>query len=216
MKLFLDTTDLNEIKFFSDIGIIDGVTTNPSLIAASGKNIFEVIKEICSIADGPVSAEVISLDTKGIIEEGLRLSELSSNVAIKIPATWNGLKACKYLSSKGIMVNMTLCFSALQNLLAAKAGARFVSIFVGRQDDIGGDGMQTVADTIAMYEQYPNLSSEVLVASVRSPLHISEAAELGADVCTVPPKVLKQMIEHPLTDKGIEKFLQDFKKAEHV
>lgn len=213
MKLFLDTTDLKEIKFFSDIGIIDGVTTNPSLIAESGKNISEVIKEICSVVSGPVSAEVISLNSEGMIEEALKLSEIAPNIAIKIPVTWDGLKACKHISSKGIMVNMTLCFSALQNLLAAKAGASFVSIFVGRQDDIGGDGMQTVADTINMYEQYPDIESEVLVASIRSPLHIYEAAELGADVCTVPPKVLRPLIEHPLTDKGIEKFLQDYKKS---
>lgn len=213
MKLFLDTTDLDEIKFFSDVGILDGVTTNPSLIAASGRKISEVIKEICSITNTPVSAEGISLDSKGMIEEGLRLSEIAPNVVVKLPVTWDGLKACKDLSSKGIMINMTLCFSALQNLLAAKVGASFVSIFVGRQDDIGGDGMQTVADTINMYEQYPDIESEVLVASTRSPLHIYQAAELGADICTVPPKVLRQLIEHPLTDKGIEKFLQDYKKS---
>jgi transaldolase len=214
MKLFLDTTDLNEIKFFADIGILDGVTTNPSLIAQSGRNIFDAIKQICGVVAGPVSAEVISLDAKGMIEEGITLSKLAPNVVVKIPATWEGLKACKALSSEGIMVNMTLCFSSLQNLLAAKAGAHFVSIFVGRQDDIGTDGMQIVADTLNIYSQYPDISSEVLVASIRSPLHIYSAAEIGADICTVPPKILRQIMHHPLTDKGIEVFLQDFKKSE--
>ena len=216
MKLFLDTIDLEEIRFFSDIGIIDGVTTNPSLIAASGKKTSETIKEICSIIDAPVSAEVISLDSAGMIDEGLQLSAISSNVAINIPVTWEGLKACKHLSNKGIMVNMTLCFSALQNLLVAKSGASFVSVFVGRQDDIGSDGMQIISDTIGIYKQYPDICSKVLVASIRSPLHIYNAAKLGADICTVPPKVMKQLLEHPLTDKGIEKFLQDFKKSETV
>lgn len=216
MKLFLDTTDLDEIRFFSDIGIIDGITTNPSLIAKSGENIFEVIKKICSIVNGPVSAEVISFGAKEMIEEGLNLSKIAPNVAIKLPITWEGLKACKYLSDKNIMVNMTLCFSTTQNLLAAKAGASFVSIFVGRQDDISGDGMQIIADTIEIYNQYPDIHSQILVASIRSPMHIHTAAQLGADICTVPPKIMRQLIDHPLTEKGIEKFLQDFKKSELV
>jgi transaldolase len=214
MKLFLDTTDIKEISFFADIGIVDGITTNPSLIAASGRNVSDAIKEICSIVSGPVSAEVIALDAKGMIEEGLRLSELAPNVVIKIPATWDGIKACKHFSERGIMTNVTLCFSALQGLMAAKAGASFVSIFVGRQDDVGGDGMSTVSDLMNVYDQYPEISSEVLVASIRSPLHIYNAANLGAHICTVPPKIMRQLLDHPLTDKGIKIFLQDFKRSE--
>ncbi|NRA73827.1 MAG: fructose-6-phosphate aldolase [Rickettsiales bacterium] len=214
MKIFLDTTDLNEIKFFNDIGIIDGITTNPSLIAKSGKGIFKVIKQICEIVSGSVSAEVVSSDTEGMIEEGLRLSKIASNVAIKIPMTWEGLKACKYLSGKGIKVNVTLCFSGTQALLAAKAGASFVSIFVGRQDDISNDGIQIVSDIKEVYDQYPGINSQVLVASVRHPLHVYNAAQIGADICTIPPKIMKQLLDHPLTVSGIRKFLQDFKESQ--
>ena len=213
MKLFLDTADLDEIKFFYDIGIVDGVTTNPSLIAKSNKNIFEFIKQICKVVSGPVSAEVISSNAKGMIEEGLQLSNISPNVTIKLPMTWEGLKACKYLSDKNIKINMTLCFSVTQNLLAAKAGASFVSIFVGRQDDISTDGMKTVSDTKQIYGQYPDIHSQILVASIRHPLHICTAAQIGADICTVPPKIMKQLLDHPLTTKGIEKFLRDYKES---
>ena len=218
MQIFLDTADLNEINYFLDIGIIDGVTTNPSLIA--GKNYSKIAKEICSLMDGkPVSLEVISTDYKSMVEEALQLKSWAKNVVIKLPLTADGLKACKHLSSKNIEVNVTLCFSAAQAILAAKAGATYVSVFVGRLDDIGHDSMEVVADV--MWNYYHAQSDEavapkVIVASVRNPWHVVQSGKMGVNICTVPPKVLRQMIEHPLTDKGLEKFLADWKKAEKV
>jgi transaldolase len=213
MKFFVDTADINEIKELAATGMLDGVTTNPTLIAKSGRDFFEVIKEICGIVEGPVSAEVTATDAEGMIREGKILAKLAKNVAIKVPLTWDGLKACKYFTDKGTMVNVTLCFSATQALLAAKAGATFVSPFVGRLDDIGEDGIKLIEDICTIYKQYDNLKTEVLVASVRKPEHITRAAKIGAHVATIPPKVLKDLIHHPLTDKGLEMFLSDWQKT---
>jgi transaldolase len=213
MKFFIDTAEVKEIQKLVETGMVDGVTTNPTLIAKSGRDFFEVLKEICSIVPGPVSAEVTATDAEGMIREGEKLARVADNIAIKLPLTWDGLKACRYFSSKNIMVNVTLCFSAAQALLAAKAGATFISPFVGRLDDIAQDGMGLIADICQMYKNYPNLETEVLVASVRSPLHVVAAAKLGAHVATLPPKVLEQLAHHPLTDKGLETFLSDWKKT---
>jgi transaldolase len=213
MKFFVDTADINEIKELAATGMLDGVTTNPTLIAKSGRDFFAVIKEICGIVPGPVSAEVTATDAEGMIREGKILAKLAKNVAIKVPLTWDGLKACKYFTDKGTMVNVTLCFSAPQALLAAKAGATFVSPFVGRLDDIGEDGMQLIDDICTIYKQYDSLKTEVLVASVRNPEHIVKAAKMGAHVATIPPAVLKKLVHHPLTDKGLEMFLNDWQKT---
>lgn len=213
MKLFLDSAEVSEIRYFADMGMVDGVTTNPSLIAASGLNFREVLAELCSFVPGPVSAEVTAIEAEQMIAEGLSLAEIADNIAIKVPLTPAGLKACYKLSSDGIMVNVTLCFSATQALLAAKAGATFVSPFVGRLDDIGYDGMQLIADIAAIFDNYPDIYTEVLSASIRTPMHALDSAKLGADILTVPPKVLHQMFKHPLTDIGIDKFLADWKKT---
>jgi transaldolase len=213
MKFFVDTADINEIKELAATGMLDGVTTNPTLIAKSGRDFFEVVKEICGVVPGPVSAEVTATDAEGMIREGKILAKLAKNVAIKVPLTWDGLKACKYFTDKGTMVNVTLCFSAAQALLAAKAGATFVSPFVGRLDDIGEDGMQLIDDICTIYKQYNTLHTEVLVASVRKPEHIVRAAKMGAHVATIPPNVLKQLVHHPLTDKGLAAFLSDWQKT---
>jgi transaldolase len=189
------------------------VTTNPSLVAKSGRNFIEVVREICSIVEGPVSAEVTALEADRMVDEGRALAEIARNVAVKVPLTIDGLKACRALTQGGTMVNVTLCFSANQALLAAKAGATFVSPFVGRLDDIGQDGMQLIADIIAIYDNYEDLTTEVLVASVRSPAHVLQAAKLGADICTLPPAVLRQLSKHVLTDKGVESFLADWTKT---
>jgi len=213
MKFFVDTADIKEIRDLAETGMLDGVTTNPTLIAKSGRDFFEVIKEICSVVDGPVSAEVTATDVAGMIKEGEKLAKLGKNIAIKVPLTWDGLKACKHFTSKGTMVNVTLCFSAAQALLAAKAGATFISPFVGRLDDIGQDGMQLISDIVTIYKQYDYFKTEVLVASIRNPIHITDAAMMGAHVATIPPSVLKQLVSHPLTDKGLATFLADWQKT---
>lgn len=212
MKFFVDTAEVSEIKELADAGLLDGVTTNPSLIAKSGRKFKDVIKEICDIVTGPVSAEVTALDVAGMIREGSDLRKIAKNVTVKVPLTLDGLKACKALTSDGSMVNVTLCFSANQALLAAKAGATFISPFVGRLDDIHIDGMDLIADIRQIYDNY-NFKTEVLVASVRTANHIKQAALLGADVATAPAAVLKGLVKHPLTDKGIESFLADWKKT---
>lgn len=212
MKFFVDTAETAEIKELVSTGLLDGVTTNPSLIAKSGRDFMEVIAEICELTDGPVSAEVVALDAEGMIEQGKKLAAIASNVAIKVPLTIEGLKACKYFTDKGTMVNVTLCFSANQALLAAKAGATFVSPFVGRLDDIGQDGLDLIADICQIYAQY-DFDTEVLVASVRNPVHILESAKMGAHVATLPPAVLKSLVKHPLTDKGLDAFMADWAKT---
>ena len=201
----------DRIKELAKNGLLDGVTTNPSLIKKSGRNINEVIKEICDIVPGPVSAEVTATKYNEMLKEAEILKSLAKNVTIKVPLTWDGLKACKTLRNEEVLVNVTLCFSANQALLAAKAGASFISPFVGRLDDIGVDGMNLISDICQIYSNYPNLNTEVLVASIRSPQHVLEAAKLGADVVTLPPNVLKQLITHPLTENGLQAFLDDWK-----
>ena len=216
MKFFVDTANLDEIRDLVGTGMVDGITTNPTLIAKSGRNFIETIKEICALVPGPVSAEVTATDVDGMIKEGEKLARIADNVTIKVPLTWDGLKACRYFSGKNIRVNVTLCFSAAQALLAAKAGAAFVSPFVGRLDDLGEDGMALIADICHIFRQYDDLNTEVLVASVRSPKHVVEAAKLGAHVATLPPAVMKQMVHHPLTDKGLAAFLADWEKAKQA
>ena len=212
MKLFLDTANIDEIKALAASGLIDGVTTNPSLIAKSGRDFLEVIADICAIIDGPVSAEATASDAPTMLKEGQKLAGIAKNVAVKVPLTEAGLHVCKQLSDKGVMVNVTLCFSAAQALLAAKAGARFISPFVGRLDDIATDGMGLVEEITAIYANY-DFPTEVLVASVRGVQHVVDAALLGADVATVPPQVITAMFKHPLTDKGIEAFSADWNKT---
>lgn len=213
MKFFVDTADVGEIRELAATGLLDGVTTNPSLVAKTGRPMEALIADICAAVDGPVSAEVTATDTAGMVREGRRLAEIAGNVAVKVPLTWDGLKACRRLRDADIAVNVTLCFSAAQALLAAKAGAGFVSPFIGRLDDLGQDGMALIADICAIYRQYPRFGTEVLVASVRGARHVVEAARLGADVATVPPKVLRQLAAHPLTDKGLAAFLADWGKT---
>lgn len=210
MKFFVDTADVSEIKDLASTGLVDGVTTNPSIIAKSGLNFFDVIAEICDIVDGPVSAEVAATDHEMMLKEGRKLAQIASNVAVKVPLTPDGLKTCKVLSDAGTQVNVTLCFSAGQAILAAKAGATFVSPFVGRLDDISRDGMGLIDEICSIYANYETFETEVLVASVRSPNHVIEAAQIGADVVTVPPSVLRQLFKHPLTDSGLEAFLTDW------
>lgn len=213
MKFFIDTADIDEIRELAATGLLDGVTTNPSLVAKSGRNFLDLLPEICAVVDGPVSAEVTATDADGMIAEGEKLAAIADNIAVKVPLTWDGLRACKTLTSSGTMVNVTLCFSANQALLAAKAGATFVSPFVGRLDDISISGMELIEQIVSIYDNYPNLTTEVLVASVRNPLHVLEAAMMGADVVTLPPSVLRQLVEHPLTDKGLAAFLADWEKT---
>ena len=213
MKFFIDTADVQEIKELSSTGLLDGVTTNPSLIKKSGRKINEVIEEICKIVPGPVSAEVTATTFEEMIEEAEVLKKIADNVTIKVPLTWDGLKACKTLRDKNIMVNVTLCFSSSQALLAAKSGANFISPFVGRLDDIATDGMNLISEIKKIYSNYNNLNTEILVASVRHPRHVIEAAKIGADVVTLPPNVLKQLASHPLTDKGLDAFLKDWKET---
>ncbi len=210
MKFFIDSADINEIKELSQYGLVDGVTTNPSLIAKSGRDFIEVITEICKIVSGPVSAEVAATDYENMIKEGEYLSKIADNVCIKLPLTMDGLKACKYFSSKNIKTNVTLCFSASQAILAAKAGATFISPFVGRLDDIGKDGLDLIGEICEIYSNYPEFTTEVLVASVRNPIHITASAKMGADVATIPGKVFKQLASHPLTDKGLDTFIKDW------
>ncbi len=213
MKFFIDTADVAEIRELAATGLVDGVTTNPSLIAKSGRNILDVVAEICDLVPGPISAEVAATDFAGMMAEADILRKLRPNIAIKVPLTPAGLKTCKTLSDQGTPVNVTLCFSAAQAILAAKAGAAFVSPFVGRLDDIGQNGMELIADIVEIYRNYPAFRTEVLVASIRHPIHVTEAARLGAHVVTMPPKVLKQMVEHPLTDKGLAAFMADWEKT---
>ena len=213
MKFFIDTADISEIKELADKGIVDGVTTNPSLIAKSGSDIASVVKDITKIVDGPISVEVVATDYNGMLKEAEKICKLSQSVAVKLPITWDGIRVCKVLSKQNIMVNMTLCFSVNQAILAAKAGAAFVSPFVGRLDDLGTDGMSLIEEIVQVYGNYPDFETEVLVASVRSPLHIQQAALIGADISTVPAKVLSQLIKHPLTDRGLEQFLTDWKNS---
>lgn len=213
MKFFVDTADTKEIRSLAESGLLDGVTTNPSLIAKSGRKILEVIAEICDVVPGPVSAEVAATEYEPIMREAKVLRRIAKNVTIKVPLTPDGLRACKALSSDGAMVNVTLCFSAAQALMAAKAGATFISPFVGRLDDIGYNGMELIADIVQIYRNYPALKTEVLVASVRSPLHIIDAAKIGAHVATVPPAVLRSLYLHPLTQKGLDNFLADWAKT---
>jgi len=212
MKIFLDTADIDEIRTLNETGMVDGVTTNPSLIAKAGRNILDTTAEICALVDGPVSAEVTATDYETMLKEGEKLAAIAENVTVKVPLTIDGLRVCKHLSDNGTMVNVTLCFSAAQALMAAKAGASFISPFVGRLDDIGADGMNLISDIITLYDQY-HFNTEVLVASVRGPQHVVDAALLGADVVTIPPKILTQLYQHPLTDKGLAAFLADWEKT---
>ncbi|TPE62879.1 fructose-6-phosphate aldolase [Sandaracinobacter neustonicus] len=212
MKFFVDTADVAEIADFAATGLLDGVTTNPSLIHKSGRKFLEVVKEICGLVDGPVSAEVVALDLDGMLREADVVRNLAPNVCVKLPLTFDGLKACKRLTSEGTQVNVTLCFSATQALLAAKAGATFISPFVGRHDDIGFDGMDLIEDIRLIYDNY-EYQTEILVASVRHPVHILQAAKIGADVVTAPPAVLKALAKHPLTERGLEQFLADWAKT---
>ncbi|MEP3346876.1 MAG: fructose-6-phosphate aldolase [Litoreibacter sp.] len=212
MKFFVDTAEIDDIKELNALGIVDGVTTNPSLIAKSGRDILEVTKEICSIVDGPVSAEVVALNADDMIAEGRKLAKIADNIAVKVPLTWDGLKACNVLTNEGHMVNVTLCFSANQALLAAKVGATFISPFIGRLDDLNLDGMELIADIRNMYDNY-GYETQILAASIRSANHMSDCAAIGADVATAPPAVIKKMADHVLTDKGLDGFMKDVAKA---
>jgi transaldolase len=212
MKFFADTAEIDEIRDLAATGLLDGVTTNPSLIHKSGRDFLEVVKEIAAVVNGPVSAEVVALDHDGMMREAKVLRKIADNIAIKVPLTPDGLKTCRKLTGDGTMVNVTLCFSAAQALLAAKAGATFISPFVGRHDDVGLDGMSLIADIRLIYDNYDFLT-QILVASVRHPMHVVEAAKLGADVMTAPPKIIQQLFKHPLTDTGIKSFLADWEKT---
>ena len=212
MKFFVDTADTAEIEALSRTGLLDGVTTNPSLIAKSGRNFLEVIAEIAKLVDGPVSAEVVATGADDMLREAAKLLTLGDNITIKVPLTMDGLRACKTLSDDGVMVNVTLCFSATQALLAAKAGAAFISPFVGRHDDVGFDGMSLIQDIRIIYDNYA-FNTEILVASVRHPVHVLQAAKIGADVCTMPPAVIRALANHPLTDRGLEGFSADWAKT---
>ncbi len=213
MKFFVDTAEIAEIRELAATGLLDGVTTNPSLIAKSGRRFTEVIAEICDIVPGPVSAEVAATEYREMLREAGVLRAIAGNVAIKVPLTPDGLRACHALSGEGTMVNVTLCFSPAQALLAAKAGAAFVSPFIGRLDDIGHDGMALIGDIVKIYRNYPALKTEVLAASIRHPIHLIEAAKLGAHVATIPPGVIRQLYSHPLTDKGLAAFLADWART---
>jgi transaldolase len=213
MKFFVDTADVAEIQDLAESGLLDGVTTNPSLIAKTGRDFKTTIGEICEIVSGPVSAEVAATDFETMLKEGRTLAKIADNVAVKVPLTLDGLKACKALSSDGTMVNVTLCFSANQALLAAKAGATFISPFIGRLDDIGLEGMDLIREIRVIYDNYPNLKTEILAASIRTVNHVKDAALIGADVATIPPSTLKALVKHPLTDKGLDAFLSDWKKT---
>ncbi|MDF2231030.1 fructose-6-phosphate aldolase [Albimonas sp. CAU 1670] len=212
MKFFVDTAEVDAIRELADSGLVDGVTTNPSLIAKSGRDILEVTKEICDIVEGPVSAEVTALKADEMIEQGRKLAKIAENIAVKVPLTWDGLKACKVLTDEGKMVNVTLCFSANQALLAAKAGATFISPFIGRLDDINLDGMELIAEIRQIYDNY-GYETEILAASIRTVNHVKQAALIGADVGTMPPNVLKLLAQHPLTDKGLDGFMADWAKT---
>mgnify|MGYP001223505279 FL=1 len=212
MKFFLDGSDIEKIKKFSDLGLIDGVTTNPSIILKSGKNMIEVISELASIVSGSISAEVSALDSEKMVEEGIKLSQIAENVTVKLPITWDGLEACNTLSQKGISVNMTLCFSASQALLAAKSGAEYVSPFIGRLDDLNLDGADLISDIKLIYSNY-NFSTKVLAASIRTINHVKQCALLGADVATIPIDIFEKLVKHPLTDSGLSQFTADWEKT---
>ena len=212
MKFFLDGSDIEKIKKFSALGLIDGVTTNPSIILKSGKNMIEVISELANIVSGSISAEVSALDSEKMVEEGLKLSQIAENVTVKLPITWNGLEACNTLSQKGISVNMTLCFSASQALLAAKSGAEYVSPFIGRLDDLNLDGADLISDIKLIYSNY-NFSTKVLAASIRTINHVTQCALLGADVATIPIDIFEKLVKHPLTDSGLSQFTADWEKT---
>jgi transaldolase len=212
MKFFVDTADTAEIRDLAETGLLDGVTTNPSLIHKAGRNFLEVVKEICEIVPGPVSAEVVALEHKEMMREAEILRKIAGNIAVKVPLTVDGLKTCKALTGEGTMVNVTLCFTANQALLAAKAGATFISPFVGRHDDTGFDGMQIISEIRTIYDNY-DFETQILVASVRHPIHVLQSAMIGADVMTAPPAVIRQLFKHPLTDRGLEAFLADWQKT---
>ena len=213
MKFFVDTADVVEIRELAATGLLDGVTTNPSLVAKAKRDFKEIIAEICALVPGPVSAEVAAIDVEGMLKEGRALARIAKNVTVKVPLTFDGLKACRKLTDDGTMVNVTLCFSANQALLAAKAGATFISPFVGRLDDAGQDGMELVREIRTVYDNYPDLKTQILAASIRNVMHVKQAALIGADVATVPPAILRALIYHPLTDKGLDLFLADWKKT---
>lgn len=213
MRFFVDTADIAEIKALAETGLIDGVTTNPSLVMKAGRPMAEVVAEICAAVDGPVSAEVAATDVDGMLAEGRRLAAIAPNVTVKVPLTWDGLKACRRLTAEGHAVNVTLCFSANQALLAAKAGATYVSPFIGRLDDVGLDGMELIREIRAIYDNYDDLSTAILAASIRTVNHVKDAALAGADVSTMPPAIVHKLVEHPLTDKGLAAFLADWKKT---
>ncbi len=213
MKFFIDTGNLDEIRKLCETGMVDGVTTNPSLVADSGQDFKSLIKEICTLTPGHVSAEVLATDSETMLKEAKILSEIADNVCIKLPLTMDGLKACKVLSADGIATNVTLCFSALQALLAAKAGATYVSPFIGRLDDVGQNGCELISDIVSVYDNYPEFNTQILAASIRGPQHVLDVALAGADVSTLPPKILRQMYQHPLTDKGLAGFMKDWEKT---
>ncbi|MEY9560092.1 fructose-6-phosphate aldolase [Sinorhizobium fredii] len=210
MKFFVDTADIGEIRELTAAGVVDGVTTNPSLIAKTGRPIWEIIEEICEAIEGPVSAEVTATEFGGMVAEGERLASIAPNVAVKVPSTWDGFRACRALSERGLKVNVTLCFAANQALLAAKSGAAYISPFVGRLDDIGLDGMEVVREIRAIYNNDKSFNTKILASSIRTPLHVTQAAMAGADIATVPPGVLRNLAKHPLTEKGLASFLVDW------
>lgn len=213
MKFFVDTADIGEIRELADMGILDGVTTNPSLVLKANRPFKEIIKDICDVVEGPVSAEVSALDYESMMREAEILRKIADNVTVKVPLTWDGLKACRTLTGDGTMVNVTLCFSATQALLAAKAGATFISPFVGRLDDMGIDGMELIQDIRTIYDNYPDFPTEILAASLRTTNHVKQAALAGADVSTIPPSIIKGLVKHPLTDKGLDQFVADWAKT---
>jgi transaldolase len=215
MKIFLDSADISEIKDLYKTGMINGVTTNPSLILKSGHDIFEVTKEICTVVDGPVSSEVTATETISMLEQAKKLASIAKNIVIKVPLTWNGLEACKQLTTSGIMVNVTLCFSGNQALLAAKAGATFISPFIGRLDDINLDGIILLEEIRTIYDNY-EIETEILAASIRTPNHLTQSALAGADIATIPPSIFRSLIKHPLTDQGLEKFSLDWEKTGQI
>ena len=210
MKFFLDTANINEIINLNKTGMVDGITTNPSLVAKTGQSFLDIIADICKLIDGPVSAEVAATDADNMIKEGHKLASISDNVAVKVPLTVDGLIACKALSDAGTMVNVTLCFSAAQAILAAKAGATFVSPFIGRLDDLGQDGLGLISEIHTIFSNYPEINTQILVASARSPRHVVESAKIGADIVTIPPTTLRQLFNHPLTDTGLKAFMSDW------
>lgn len=214
MKFFVDTADVKEIEELNRSGLLDGVTTNPSLIHKSGRDFIEVVKEICDLLPGkPVSAEVVALDVDGMLTQGRKLAKLAKNVVVKVPLTMEGITATSIFTKEGIKTNVTLCFSAAQAILAAKAGATYVSPFVGRHDDVGQDGMQLIAEIKQIYSNYDDFKTEILVASVRHPIHVIQAGMMGADICTIPPATIKQLVKHPLTDNGLKAFMADWEKT---